>query len=87
MKEETPDGFEIPIFRALTQRLMMMGVPRNLTIALWTIAASVGFGLRQFWILPIFSLLHFICSQASKNDAYFLDIFIDALKSPKKLEP
>lgn len=81
------DGYEVPFHDSITQVILMGGLPRTVALLLWTTAAALAFGMRQLWILPLAILLHVILAACTRKDPYFFDIFVRALKSPKRIEP
>ena len=44
-----PNGFAVPVHRALTEHILLGGAPRGLAIANATLAGAIGLGL-QLWI-------------------------------------
>ncbi len=44
-----PPGFEAPLYRALTEPILLGGAPRTVAIANGTLAAAIGLGL-QLWV-------------------------------------
>jgi type IV secretory pathway TrbD component len=40
-------GFEAPVHRALTEPILLAGVPRSVAIINGTLAAAIGLGLRR----------------------------------------
>jgi type IV secretion system protein VirB3 len=81
------DGFEVPVHRSLTEVILLGGVPRTPAILLWTLAGALAFGLQQLWVLPVAIGLHFGLVSMTKQDPFFFDVFIQAIKSPKRLYP
>lgn len=81
------DGYEIPVHRSLTEVILLGGVPRTPAVLLWTIAAALGFGMQQLWVLPVAVVLHMVLVGLTRRDPFFFDVFIRALKSPKRLDP
>jgi type IV secretory pathway TrbD component len=56
-------------------------------ILLWTTSAAIGFGLQQIWVLPFAILMHVVLVALTRRDPFFFEVFIRALKSPKRLDP
>jgi len=81
------EGYEIPLHRSLTEVILLGGVPRTPAILLWTTAAALGFGMQQIWVLPFAVLLHLVLVALTRRDPFFFEVFIRALKSPKRLDP
>ncbi len=68
-------GFEIPLHRALTEPILMGGVPRNVAIAISTLAAALGLGL-QLWSAgaAVWLIGHMIAVFAARKDPAFMDV-------------
>jgi type IV secretion system protein VirB3 len=81
------DGYEVPVHRSLTEVILLGGVPRTPAILLWTMAAAIGFGLQEIWVVPIAIAIHFVLVALTKRDPFFFEVFVRALKNPKKLYP
>ena len=81
------EGYEVPVHRSLTELILLGGVPRTPAILLWTVSAALGFGLQQIWVLPVAIALHFALVAMTRKDPYFFEVFIRALKTPKRLYP
>ncbi len=81
------EGYEIPLHRSLTEVILLGGVPRTPAILLWTTAAALGFGMQQIWVVPFAVLLHLVLVALTRRDPFFFEVFIRALKSPKRLDP
>ena len=81
------EGYEIPLHRSLTEVILLGGVPRTPAILLWTTSAAFGFGLQQIWVLPFAILMHVVLVALTRRDPFFFEVFIRALKSPKRLDP
>lgn len=84
--EQETDGFMVPIHSSLTERILTAGIPRNVCMLLWTIIAAMAFGMRQIWIVPFGIVIHFVLKAAAAKDPYFFEVFIQAMKNPKKLD-
>jgi type IV secretion system protein VirB3 len=78
---ETPEGFEVPLHRALTEPILLGGVPRTVAIANGTLAAAVGLGLR-LWLVGVALWLvgHAIGLWATRVDVQFMAVFARHLK-------
>lgn len=82
-----PDGFKVPVHRALTVLIMMAGLPREVAILLWTFAAAVVLGLHQLWFLVIGIATHLGLAKIAKGEPYMLEILKRVLKDTQRLEP
>jgi type IV secretion system protein VirB3 len=69
------EGFEIPVYRSLTEPILLAGAPRAVAIVNGTIAAALGLGLR-LWIagLILWVLGHSIAIFAAKRDPDFVEV-------------
>lgn len=72
-----PEGFSIPVYRSLTEPILMGGVPRAAAIMNGTIAAALGLGL-QVWVAGImyWVIAHGVCAFAAKHDFKFFEVLI-----------
>lgn len=72
-----PEGFAIPVYRSLTEPILMGGVPRAAAIMNGTIAAALGLGL-QVWPAGViyWVVAHSVCAFAAKRDFKFFEVLI-----------
>lgn len=72
-----PDGYAVPLHRALTEPILLGGAPRMAAILNGTIAAALGLGM-QMWVVGLvyWMLAHAICVWAAKRDPKFMDVLI-----------
>jgi len=77
----TPEGFEVPLHRALTEPILLAGAPRAIAIANGTAAAAIGLGL-QMWIpgLVLWLAGHSLAVFAAKRDPQFADVLLRHLR-------
>jgi len=77
----TPEGFEIPLHRSLTEPILLGGVPRTVAIANGTLAAAVGLGLR-LWLpgAALWLAGHALAVWATRVDTQFMAVFARHLK-------
>ena len=84
METSTPiAGFFAPVHRAVTEQILMGGVPRAIAITNGTLAAAIGLGL-QLWIagLVLFVIGHSVALWATRRDAQFVDVARRHLRYP-----
>jgi type IV secretion system protein TrbD len=76
-------GFFAPVHRAVTEQILMGGVPRSIAITNGTLAAAIGLGL-QLWIagLVLFVIGHSAALWATRRDAQFVDVARRHLRYP-----
>jgi type IV secretion system protein VirB3 len=77
----SPDGFEVPLHRALCEPILLAGAPRTVAIVNGTVAAALGLGLR-LWLagLVLWVLGHSLAVCAAKRDPHFADVLARHLR-------
>ena len=80
------DGFAVPVHRALTEPILLSGVPRAVAIVNGTIAAALGLGLR-LWVagLLLWAIGHAAAVWATKRDPLFVETARRHLRIPTHL--
>jgi type IV secretion system protein VirB3 len=75
------DGFEIPLYRSLTEPVLLAGAPRAVAVVNGTIAAALGLGLR-LWLagLILWIVGHSIAVFAAKRDPDFVEVLLRHLR-------
>lgn len=80
MKNELPVGFMLPMYRALTEKVLFLGAPPELIL----LNAGVGLLCMQtfhfFWILPLNVIFHFSVLYISKFDTRVFECFMRYFK-------
>lgn len=81
-----PQGFEVPLHRALVEPVLLAGAPRAFAILNGTMAAVIGLGLR-LWLAGIIVWLagHFIAVAITKRDPAFLDVLSRHIRHKEQL--
>ena len=74
------EGFEIPIHRALTQQIMIGGVPREIAILNGTLTAALVLGMHSIIGLPLGLVIHIASAALSKKDPQFFQTFRRQIK-------
>jgi type IV secretion system protein TrbD len=79
-------GFEVPLYRALTEPILLGGAPRSIAILNGTLAAALGLGLR-LWIvgLLVWVVGHAIAATAARKDVQFADVISRHARYPGSL--
>ena len=77
------DGFEIPLHKSLTEKILIMGAPREMTIINGTLGAAFGLGLRSWYIVPICLVFQMVAAALTKRDPQFFDCFRRHIKQRK----
>jgi type IV secretion system protein VirB3 len=81
------EGFEAPVYRSLTEPVLLGGAPRGLAIVNGTLAAALGLGL-QMWIAGLVLWLagHSFAVLAAKRDPDFAAVLTRHLRQRGNLE-
>ena len=76
-------GFRIALHNSLTTPIMLGGAPRKFAILNWTLGAALVLGLRAFYILPVFVILHIAAVFFAKKDPDFFEVILRLLKQKR----
>jgi type IV secretion system protein VirB3 len=68
-------GFEVPIHQSVIRPQLMMGIPRQLALVLYTIILALTLPLGSWYAIPPGLFLHFLFAAAAKKDPGFWDVF------------
>lgn len=79
-------GITAPIHLSLVNPILLMGIPRDVCLSVWTIGAAFAFGMQEIWVLPVVIALHIGLAILTKQDPFFFTVFRHALKTPKRLD-
>lgn len=81
------EGFEVPLYRSLTEPVLLGGAPRAVAVVNGTIAAALGLGLR-LWVagLILWVVGHSIAVFAAKRDPAFVDVLLRHLRQRSYLK-
>jgi type IV secretory pathway TrbD component len=81
------EGFEVPLYRSLTEPILLAGAPRAVAVVNGTIAAALGLGLR-LWLpgLLLWVLGHSIAVFAAKRDPDFVEVLLRHLRQRSYLK-
>ncbi len=79
--EENAEGFEIPFYVALTQRVLIAGVPRAYFYIIGTICLALSLPMQAPLVgIPLWFALHLPALYLTKQDPYFLPVIIRSIK-------
>jgi len=68
-------GFEVPLYRSLTDPILLGGAPRGLAILNGTLAAALGLGLRLWLVgLIVWVVGHALAAAAARKDVQFAEV-------------
>jgi len=74
MSSESDDGYTVAIHRAMTEPMMVGGVPRNYAICCWGLTAALVLGMHNYFMIPVGIALHIVGKLAAKHDPYWMEI-------------
>lgn len=80
------EGYEVPLYRSLTEPVLLAGAPRAVAVVNGTIAAALGLGLR-LWLagLILWIVGHSIAVFAAKRDPDFVQVLLRHLRQKSYL--
>jgi type IV secretory pathway TrbD component len=75
------EGYVVPLYRSLTEPLLLGGVPRTLAITNGTLAAAVGLGL-QMWLpgIALWAAGHTLGLWGARVDPQFVPVLARHVK-------
>ena len=81
------EGFEVPLYRSLTEPVLLAGAPRAVAVVNGAIAAALGLGLR-LWLagLILWIVGHSIAVFAAKRDPDFVEVLLRHLRQRSYLK-
>lgn len=83
--DSLPDGFNVPIHRSLTSKVMLGGIPRKIAILNGTVIISLVVGAHNLWILPVGFLSHMVLVALHRRDQDILTVIKRNLSRPSFL--
>ena len=75
-----PEGYEVPVHRALSTPRLGAGIPRDIAIVAFTIAAALVFGLQSWWSVPLYIVIHVGLVVLTKYDTQWPEALKRALR-------
>jgi type IV secretion system protein VirB3 len=81
------EGFEVPLYRSLTEPVLLAGAPRAVAVVNGTIAAALGLGLR-LWLAGLILWIagHSLAVFAAKRDPDFVEVLLRHLRQRSYLK-
>jgi len=70
-----PEGFELTIHQSAIKQQLVMGIPRQLALVLYTLMAALTFPLGTWYAIPPGLFLHLLFVAAAKKDPFFWEVF------------
>lgn len=85
--DRRPEGWELPVAQALSEPVMLAGMPREYAILMGTIAVVLGLALRIWWLgLLWWSAAHAVGLFAARTDRRFFHVLRRHLALPGHLD-
>jgi type IV secretory pathway TrbD component len=83
------EGYEVPIHRSLTEPILLAGLPREIALIYWTLAAAFVLGAGIPWLALPAIALHLLGVAFTKSDPYFFKFLNEGRKArnQRRLEP
>jgi len=81
------EGFEVPLYRSLTEPVLLAGAPRAVAVVNGTVAAALGLGLR-LWLAGLILWIagHSLAVFAAKRDPDFVEVLLRHLRQRSYLK-
>lgn len=80
-------GLEAPVHRALIEPILLAGAPRSLAIAIGTLSAALGLGLKLWAVgLVVWAVGHGLAVWAARRDAQFVEVARRHLRLPPLMD-
>jgi len=73
---------KIPLYRGLTERITLAGIPREITLLLATLSASCFFWFESLYIIVATLLLYLVLVWLYRVDSFFVEILIKHINQP-----
>lgn len=70
-----PEGFELSIHQSAIKPQLVMGIPRQLALVLYTLMAALTLPLGTWYAIPPGVFLHVVFAAAARKDPAFWDVF------------
>ena len=87
LQDGRPEGWDLPVAQALTEPILMAGMPRDYAILMGTIAVMLGLALRIWWLgLLWWAVAHAVGLYAARADKRFFDVLRRHLALPGHLD-
>jgi type IV secretory pathway VirB3-like protein len=88
--DDFDDGYEAPVFQALTEPIQLLGVHRETALLIWGISVMLVFAgqkLSNCWIFALAAGLHVLLAMLTRRDPDFLAVLATAIFSHRRLDP
>ena len=79
--EEQPLGFQLPLYRSLTEQILIAGAPKSVIVVNSMVMAIFILSLHFFWILPLNLIIHYGAIYLTKQDDQLFDCLLKYTRS------
>lgn len=73
MTDETPVGFRLPLYRSLTEEILLAGAPKGMIVLNVSLMAFFIMTMHFLWIIPLNIVVHIGAVFLTKQDDRFFD--------------
>lgn len=73
MAEEIPVGFRLPLYRSLTEEVLLAGAPKGMIVLNVSLMAFFILSMHFLWIIPVNIIIHIGAVFLTKQDDRFFD--------------
>ncbi|MEN6623228.1 MAG: VirB3 family type IV secretion system protein [Smithella sp.] len=80
-EEKDPLGFRLPLYRSLTEQILLAGAPASVIVANAAIMGIFILSLQFFWIIPLNILIHFGAIYLTKQDPQYFDCLLKYMRT------
>jgi type IV secretory pathway TrbD component len=80
-EEENQLGFRLPLYRSLTEQILIVGAPKSVIVVNSMVMAIFILSLHFFWIIPLNLLIHFGAIYLTKQDDQFFDCLLKYIRN------
>jgi type IV secretory pathway VirB3-like protein len=72
----------VPLYKGLSERITLLGIPRNITIILVTYTSSAFFMFESLYFLLIGFFIYIVLVLLYRIDPFFLEILLKHINQP-----
>lgn len=73
MVDEFPVGFRLPLYRSLTEEILLAGAPKGMIVLNVSLMAFFIMTMHFLWIIPLNIVIHIGAVFLTKQDDRFFD--------------
>jgi type IV secretion system protein TrbD len=80
-EEDNPLGFRLPLYRSLTEQILIVGAPKSVIVVNGMVMAIFILSLHSFWIIPLNIIIHFGAIFLTKLDDQIFDCLLKYIRN------